>query len=109
MNERGCFCENIDFGTYKHTVGMKCPHIKRNDGWVCIDICISQEIAELWYKGVKTLNSCCGHQKLLSSVIVAPESYGTMQTLGYSEGTAQSGLPEFYLNSGTQPSQLENE
>jgi len=63
---------------------MKAPHVTRNGGWVSIDICICQEMAELWAMGIKTLNSCCGHNKVLPSVIVEPEDAKRMEELGYS-------------------------
>jgi hypothetical protein len=79
----GCTCINIDFGTYERTVGMRCPLIERNDGWVCIDICIARAIAEMWALGIKTLNSCCGHGKLKPTVIVAPEAVRMAWMHGY--------------------------
>lgn len=101
-----CICDNVEFGTYAHTVSMKCPFIERNDGWVTIDVCIATEIAELWHKGVKTLNSCCGHQKLRSSVIVSKEYEPVMIGLGYAYTTLENDHLEFFLNSGTSVQQL---
>lgn len=92
-----CFCDNVDFGTYDHTVSMKCPFIERNDGWVTIDVCIATDIAELWHNGIKTLNSCCGHQKLPASVIVDVKDEPKMIELGYVSEKAPSGLNQWIL------------
>lgn len=106
----GCFCEDVGFQTYAHVVGMRKPF---KDGWdaefVPIDVCIATEIAELWHKGIVTLNSCCGHQKARSSVITPESEVEKMKKLGYTDYyTAPSGLPCFYLKSGTQNSQSQN-
>lgn len=50
---------------------------------VTIDTCIATEIGYLWHQDVVTLNSCCGHQKMSPSVVVAEESVGKMHQLGY--------------------------
>ena len=98
-----CFCEGVEFQTYAHVVGMKKPF---DEGWdkevVPIDVCIATEIGELWHKGVVTLNSCCGHGKVRSSVVVDKASDKRMRKLGYSDGMQlENGLPCFYLNTGT--------
>lgn len=103
-----CFCEDIDYQTYAHVVGMKKPF---KEGWdavnVPIDVCIATEIAELWHKGVVTLNSCCGHQKSPSNVIVDEKNRKKMEKLGYTDYyLAPSGLPCVALKTGTQPNQL---
>lgn len=102
-NFNKCFCENVDYQTYDHVVGMKKPF---KEGWdrevVPIDVCIATEIAELWYKGIITLNSCCGHQKSHSSVIVPKSEVKKMIKLGYTDHyLAPSGLPVFNLKTGT--------
>lgn len=112
-NERkgSCFCENVDFQTYAHVVGMKKPF---KEGWakdiVPIDVCIATEIAELWHKGVITLNSCCGHGKTRSNVIVLDTEVVKMQQLGYNDmQEIPSGLPCFFLKTGTiRPKQPNN-
>lgn len=75
-----CHCENVDFGTYKNTVSMKEPYTEEI---VCIDTCIATAIGYLWKQGVKTRNSCCGHQKILPTVVVAEESIEKMRELGF--------------------------
>jgi len=82
-----CYCKNIDFGTYENTVSMKCPNIKRKGGWVSIDNCLATVMAFLWKNGIETLNSCCGHQKLETTVIVSEKSIKKMKELGYKNST----------------------
>ena len=83
-----CHCENIDFGTYANTVGMVLPFDlpemnKKKGDLVVIDTCIATEIGYLWHQGIRTLNSCCGHKKMLSSVVVTEDSIEKMLELGY--------------------------
>lgn len=88
-----CHCVNVAMGSYDNTVDMRTPFDlpHRDDRWVVIDTCIATEIGWLWHQGVVTLNSCCGHQKIPGSVIVAEESYALMDHLGYEWGLAPSG------------------
>ena len=107
-----CFCEDINFQTYGHVVCMRPPFVcewektKVQNGktfkGVPIDVCIATEIAELWHRGVETLNSCCGHGKSQASVIVDEANLNKMKELGYSRHkVAPSGLPWVALKTGT--------
>jgi len=80
-----CNCKNIYIGNYKRQVSMKDPFNtrNRNDGWVCIDICICQEIAELWNNGIRTIESCCGHNTKDGYIITLIEDKEKMMRLGY--------------------------
>ena len=80
-----CKCKNIEIGSYGRQVSMKDPFVKRNDGWVCIDICICQEIAELWYLGIRTNGCCCGHNKQRGYIGVYDEDIEKMKELGYEQ------------------------
>jgi len=62
---------------------MKSPFVRRNEGWVCVDICLSREIAELWHLGINTVESCCGHNKRLGYIAVSGEDISKMEGLGY--------------------------
>lgn len=42
------------------------PYTKRN---VCIDACIVDDILKLWVLGISTLSSCCGHNRLIKSIV----------------------------------------
>jgi len=50
---------------------------------IAIDPCIEEEIKFLWSKGIATINSCCGHDKLPPSVVVLEEDELKMRELGY--------------------------
>ena len=74
-----CTCADVEFGVYSATVSMQTA----SDKWVAIDVCIATEIGRLWMNGVETLSCCCGHGKLVPSVVVAQDSIGRMRDLGY--------------------------
>lgn len=85
-----CKCKNVDFGSYKNTVGMILPYdiddcltSKKKGAAIYIDTCIASEIGYLWHQGVETLNSCCGHNKMEPTVIITKESISVMEKLGY--------------------------
>ena len=83
-----CKCFNVPFGSYERQVQMKDPFNsrKKHDGWVCIDICICQEIAELWHRGIKTYESCCGHNKDRGYIMVTTDDFQKMKEIeGYEE------------------------
>lgn len=89
-----CKCQNISFGSYERTTSMKAPFIQRLDGWVCIDTCLVQEIAELWHLGVETIESCCGHNKNSGYIAVQKKFIQQMLDLGYRhEGNGE----EFFI------------
>lgn len=80
-----CKCKNIDFGSYDRQISVKDPFNSRGkkDGWISIDICLIQEIAELWYKGIKTYECCCGHNKDRGYIMVDKKNFRKMEKLGY--------------------------
>jgi len=87
-----CRCANVEFGSYSNTLLMRLPFDLPEMGKVigdpvCIDTCIAPDISVLWQEGVRTLNSCCGHQKLPPSVVVEGTSVRLMETLGYAHDT----------------------
>lgn len=58
---------------------MKTPQ----DKWVCIDTCLVQEIAELWYLDIETIECCCGHNKNVGYILVSEKHKKKMTQLGY--------------------------
>lgn len=96
-----CFCKDVEFGSHANTVSMKAPFAleNREDGWVGIDSCIASEIAWLWNNGIRTLNSCCGHRKTHSWVIVSKDSEPFMDE-HYESYVAPSGLNCYLLKTG---------
>lgn len=71
-----CSCENIGFGTYDNTVIVN---------GIQLDRCIAKEIQHLWSNGIKTIASCCGHNKVEPSVAVSKNSIPKMESLGYEQ------------------------
>lgn len=50
---------------------------------VSIDICISDEIKDLWNRGIKTTGCCCGHGRELGFIEVDDKNIKDMEDLGY--------------------------
>ena len=73
-----CFCENIDFGSYDMQVSMKFK-----DKWVCIDLCLATEIALIWKNWIKTIECCCGHNKLEWYIAVQEINIEKMREMWY--------------------------
>ena len=61
------------------TVPRNIRHYTDGRKKVCIDACIADVIQALWDRNLPTLNSCCGHNELPSSIVIpeafAPERY----------------------------------
>lgn len=68
-------------GTYDHHAPMTAP----NGVNVGIDRCLSQEIADLWEKGIKTIGCCCGHGAIVPYIQVDPSYCDDMERLGYEQ------------------------
>lgn len=101
-----CFCKDVNFGSYDNTVGMAFPfdldlpaYRRKKGDLVSIDTCIATEIAWLWKNNVVTINSCCGHRKSHSWVIVAKNSEEFMDKY-YEHYTAPSGINCYLLKTG---------
>lgn len=54
-----CRCKNIEMGSFDNQIRLITPEGKN----VGIDRCIAEEIKELWKSGIRTIASCCGHNK----------------------------------------------
>jgi len=93
-----CNCKNIDCGSYERQTSMKhnFPTKRAKGGWVCVDTCLVQEIAELWHKGIKTLECCCGHNKRTSYVCVDKKHIKQMEELGYKHQKNPNNLDEIF-------------
>lgn len=86
-----CSC-SARCGEHTQTVVMVTPGRKL----VSIDICIATAVGWLWFFGVETLASCCGHGERRPTVAVDPESVDLMRDLGYEQATKADNpfLPE---------------
>lgn len=59
-----------DIGTYDHCVTMPV-----NGKVVCVDYCVSHMVAALNAAGIVTTNSCCGHGKINSTIILEDDTF----------------------------------
>jgi len=89
--ERNCNCVGVDFGTYEFSMGIYLPW---NGELATIDMCLHKDIFELWSMGVRTVESCCGHNKIRGYIAVEPEFIGQMKKMGWVEDmrTEASGM-----------------
>lgn len=77
-----CNCKNIEIWSYDRQTSMKMPTWKKN-GWVCVDTCIVQEVAELWQLWITTTWCCCGHNKNIWFIWVVKDDISKMKKLWY--------------------------
>ncbi len=81
-----CGCkDHVGFGTFgnsnqNRTITKTCLGQIQE-----IDNCILDELKDLWYLGIITYASCCGHNKINGSIIVSPRYITQMKLLGYIE------------------------
>lgn len=103
-----CHCRNVGIGEFTNQACMEFPfdynsriYSRKRGDIVCIDTCIATEIGYLWRHGVLTINSCCGHQRYSSTVIVAKTSEKKMDDLGYKSFINKCGVKCYQLETGT--------
>lgn len=75
-----CACQNVPMGSYANQVALRPPW---SDQLAGIDLCIADEILALWAAGVRTIESCCGHNQVKGYIAVPPEYEWLMEALGY--------------------------
>ena len=75
-----CNCKNIEIGSFENQIEIS-HQSPSHPIWV--DACIADEVIFLLNTGVKTVGSCCGHNKTIPSIVVAPESVEDMERMGY--------------------------
>lgn len=75
-----CNCKNVSVGSYDNQIEIDHPSLLHP---IWVDACIADEVIYLLHHGVKTIGSCCGHNKTVPSIAVAPESVKRMEELGY--------------------------
>ena len=87
-----CNCVDVQIGSYDNQVTVRIPDnidIPYNSPerplreTVCLDVCIAGEIKSLWARGIVTTGCCCGHNRTIGYVGVAPEHIPQMKALGY--------------------------
>lgn len=84
-NNQNCKCENIAMGSYKRQIWVHAPsHMPKENGY-CLDLCIAQEIMQLWMKGITTTGCCCGHNSIDGYISVIESDIPKMHEIGYKE------------------------
>ena len=81
MSKSKCGCVGVEIGTYKNQQSF----LSGTNRLIGIDRCLVFEIVHLWLLGIKTVMSCCGHNKVAGIISVAPEEADKMKELGYKE------------------------
>lgn len=83
MEKKRCNCIDIKVGTYNRQIWVHSPaHMPKDNGY-CLDLCIAQEVMQLWLKGIITEGCCCGHNYLPGYIQVTEEFIPEMIALGY--------------------------
>lgn len=81
-----CKCINIKMGSYDNQTDKILPWAEAKsyrNPIVGIDNCILEEIEYLWNKGIKTVESCCGHNTAPGFIAVTDDSIWLMIELRY--------------------------
>ncbi|MPN47997.1 hypothetical protein SDC9_195601 [bioreactor metagenome] len=87
-------CRHCKIGTYEHQVTRYNPS---NGSAIGIDRCIVKEIEDLWFSGIHTTGSCCGHGIIPGMVNVIEADMDKMLALGYIGGRNMYGAPTYAL------------
>jgi hypothetical protein len=74
-----CSCVDIPMGSYARSVEVVGP----DGALVHCDACMVPELSDLWRRGIRTIASCCGHNRVLGFVAVRAEHDAQMVALGY--------------------------
>lgn len=92
-----CNCENIEFGSYQRQIWMHAPaHMPKVNGY-SIDLCIAQEISQIWMKGITTTGCCCGHNKAPGYIGVIESDHDKMVELGYQVYQHPQGYKGYFI------------
>ena len=103
-----CNCKDIKMGSYSNQVLLDVPsfmyplrdclgNIKAVQK-IAIDRCLVPTIKLLWSNGIKTLNCCCGHNRLKPTVIVDEKYIPKLMSLGFTHFShSRYGLLEVYV------------
>ena len=77
-----CKCKNVDMGSYARQTTLWNPF---TSDLVDIDTCLVQEIAELWYHNIETIECCCGHNTSAPYIAIHKNEWSEskMKELGY--------------------------
>lgn len=99
-----CNCgPEIEFQEYTNGVPVKPPFQEKS---VTVDICVLPAILELWNAGITTMGNCCGHNRLLPTVVVDEKDVQRMKYMGYrwdEEWRETMGIHVFFIKATRWP------
>lgn len=87
-----CLCVDVKVGSYDNQVTVRVADTvdlrynapgRELRETVGLDVCIADEIADLWARGIVTTGCCCGHNRTIGYIDVAPEYIPQMKKMGY--------------------------
>jgi hypothetical protein len=78
-----CNCINIEVGSYGNQVELSRPPHMPGERNICVDVCLKDEILNLWSLGITTTGCCCGHKKVPPFIGVEDVDIPRMKELGY--------------------------
>lgn len=78
-----CHSYNWEIGTEPERVVPKPDWLHKQGDTVSLDACIADLVLELWDNGVRTLSSCCGHNRAPASIVLSDneENYSDIHQL----------------------------
>ena len=74
-------CRKIVLKPPENFIKYNCSDGNKNA--IQVDICLANEIKDLWDKGIRTTGCCCGHGLELGFIQVTDECISKMEELGY--------------------------
>lgn len=89
-----CNCRNVSCGSYDNTIILgyyPCMYEYRDNrskaglpsNGIQVDKCIVDQVVFLWENNIRTLGSCCGHNRTQGFINVYPEDYDKALSLGF--------------------------
>lgn len=83
-----CKCVDVNMGTNQRKTTIRniwYDYQLTTKEFIDIDTCLVQEIIELWECGIRTIECCCGHNKVdgYIAVVENPDTMDKMKLLGY--------------------------
>lgn len=87
-----CNCKNVLIGSYDNQVQINdlpyhmTSYLSRRNGSkdsICLDVCIAEEVQDLWALGITTTGCCCGHNITPGFIGVIDDDIPKMKEMGY--------------------------
>ena len=97
----GCLlCGGVEFGVGKNKVKIQIP-----DSWetnkksriISVDVCMVVDLKNLWDKGIRTVECCCGHNRVDGYIAVDDKSIPLMLEMGYKNITKKQERKDLFI------------